>query len=477
MLDKELLNVPGFIGELMDYYLRTAAYPNEPLALCAALSMQALLAGRKVQDSGGLRTNLYILGLAKSGVGKDWARKINVKIMHQIGKSHLIGNQIGSGQGLEDAMVTTPAMLFQTDEINSLIRNMAQGKESRFTSIHDILREFYSSASSIYSGRKLAKQESVDIDQPCLCLYGTATPKTYYKSMNEELMVDGFFSRLIVVEGGERGLGRRAKFEDIPDEIMDIARWWNDYLPGTGNLEEWAPRPRIIEASEKANKLLDEHQAWCDEKNIEASRNEDEVGTAVWTRAHENVRKVALTRACSDNHREPLINEENVSWSWKLIDDTVMRSLQMANGYVGISEFDLDCNKTLAAIMESANFSLSRRNLLRKCRKKSKELDEIVKTLLDREQIVEKEIQAGHGRAAKVYEIHPEDTTRRRMEARNYVDKCIEMQGRGYVLHDMAKSEIIDPLEDPDSIEWVISVRDSEACGNFQWKKRTNAAG
>jgi hypothetical protein len=61
--------VPGFIDEVMHYKLDTAPYPVPLLAFAGSLTLQALLAGRKVRDAMDNRTNLYVLSLANSGVG------------------------------------------------------------------------------------------------------------------------------------------------------------------------------------------------------------------------------------------------------------------------------------------------------------------------------------------------------------------------------------------------------------------------
>jgi hypothetical protein len=86
-LPAELLRVPGFVSEVMDYCLETAPYPNQALAFCGALALQAFLAGRKVRDQADNRTNIYLLGLAFSAVGKDQPRKINAKVAHHVGLS------------------------------------------------------------------------------------------------------------------------------------------------------------------------------------------------------------------------------------------------------------------------------------------------------------------------------------------------------------------------------------------------------
>ena len=46
----DLLHVPGFISDVMDYTLSTAPYPEKTLAFGGALTLQGLLAGRKVRD-------------------------------------------------------------------------------------------------------------------------------------------------------------------------------------------------------------------------------------------------------------------------------------------------------------------------------------------------------------------------------------------------------------------------------------------
>jgi len=103
-LPEELLSVPGFINEVMNHCLETAPYPNQVIAFCAALALQAFLAGRKVRDSGDNRTNIYLLGLAHSAAGKDHPRKLNTRIMHEVGLSDSLGDRFASGEGIQDAL-------------------------------------------------------------------------------------------------------------------------------------------------------------------------------------------------------------------------------------------------------------------------------------------------------------------------------------------------------------------------------------
>jgi hypothetical protein len=72
---------PGFIEQVMAYNLATATRPAADARARGAICLQAVLAGRKVRDERGNRTNVYCVGVAPSGAGKDNARKVNKNIL------------------------------------------------------------------------------------------------------------------------------------------------------------------------------------------------------------------------------------------------------------------------------------------------------------------------------------------------------------------------------------------------------------
>ena len=100
---QELMHVPGFVSEVMDFTLKKAPYPNIPLAFCGAMALQSYLCGRKICDSGDLRPNIYLLALASSGTGKDFPRKVNSRILNEIGHLQALKDKVASGEGIQDA--------------------------------------------------------------------------------------------------------------------------------------------------------------------------------------------------------------------------------------------------------------------------------------------------------------------------------------------------------------------------------------
>src|SRR5690606_32979563 len=105
--------------------------------------------GRKVRDPADNRTNLYLLALAYSSVGKDWPRKVNTAVMHRAGLVAALGEKFASGEGIQDALHCTPAMLFQTDEIDGLLQAINKAQDARHENIMGTLLTMYSAANSI----------------------------------------------------------------------------------------------------------------------------------------------------------------------------------------------------------------------------------------------------------------------------------------------------------------------------------------
>jgi hypothetical protein len=337
----ELLRVPGFIDEVMQYTLDTAPYPEPVLAFAGALTLQALLAGRKVRDAMDNRTNLYVLSLANSGVGKDHARKVNARILYEAGLADCLGTSFASGEGIEDRLFVQPATLFQVDEIDGLLLRVGQARDARHEAIVSMLLQMYSSASSIYVMRAKANQERSVIDQPCLCLFGTAVPKHFYEAISARLMTNGFLARLLILECRGRGVGRDDTEGPIPASILEGARWWADFRPGaSGNLADWHPTPTRVPQTDEAAVIFRDIRERADAEYARCERVNDPAGMAIWARAYEKARRLALLHAVSACRDNPIITPIAATWAGSFVEHQTRRMLYMARQYASESEFD-----------------------------------------------------------------------------------------------------------------------------------------
>ena len=188
ILDAELFDCPGLVNDLAAFTLRTAPYPNRPLAFAAALSMQAFLCARCAKDPDGSRTNIYLVGLADAGVGKDRGRKVNTELADVLGILDHVGDRIPSGEGVEDALLRFSSLFLQADEIHTVFQKIAQSNDGSGASIVKTLLTAYTSSDSILpvrqlstgAGRKMPDHPAAPIRQPHLTNYGVAIPGEFY---------------------------------------------------------------------------------------------------------------------------------------------------------------------------------------------------------------------------------------------------------------------------------------------------------
>ncbi|GIW90117.1 MAG: hypothetical protein KatS3mg109_0549 [Pirellulaceae bacterium] len=406
----ELLCVPGFIGEVMTYTLQTAPYPERALAFCGALSLQALLAGRKVRDAADNRTNLYVLGLANSGAGKDYPRKVNQKVLLEAGLTESLGDTFASGEGIEDRLFLHPSVLFQTDEIDGLMTKINLGKDARHEGIMNVLLKMYTSASALYPMRVKAGKEPGVIDQPCLCIFGTAIPKHYYEALSLKMLTNGFFARMLILETGKRGRGQDAVVRDLPAPVLATARWWADFCPGEkrGNLADWHPIPKVVEATPEAADVLRAFRQRADDQYSLAEDKGDPVGMAIWARANEKARRLALVYACSANHLDPRIDADAARWACAFVEHQTRRMLFMAGEYVSENEFDARCKKLVVTLRKwqekHGDAWMPFWQINRKHPWSEREHEEVRTTLLNQRLIEYTEVRTA-GRPSKLYRL------------------------------------------------------------------------
>jgi len=401
----ELMRIPGFVSEVMDLCLATAPYPNHVMAFSGALALQAFLAGRKVRDPGDNRTNLYLLGLAHSAAGKDWPRKLNTRILFEIGAAGCLGERFSSGEGVQDALYLSPSMLFQTDEIDGILQSMNRSKDGRYESLMSTLLTMYSTANSVYPMRRKAGKEAPGaIDQPSLVVYGTAIPNHYYEALSERMLTNGFFARMIILECGERGSGQEPKVLDIPERVIATARWWNDYKPGTGNLQSWHPIPTIVSQDEEGRDVLVEARLEAEREYNRAERKNDPVGTTVWGRVSEQMRKLALLYAISENHREPVITKSAADWAARFVTHQVRRMLFMAGNHVAENSYHADCLRLIRKLQETPERQLPHSLLLKRMKMDAKSFQEMI-TTLEQQGDIATSIMATTGRPQRVYKL------------------------------------------------------------------------
>lgn len=412
----EIMDVPGALGMFVDHCNRTAMSPQPFIALAAGICMIGALAGRRYRTTTDLRTNIYAVGVADSGAGKDHARKQIVRCLFAADLAqYLGGTDIASGAGLRTALLRHPAMLFQIDEFGDWLRDVLGDKASTHRKqIASMLKELYSSANGPWQGVEYADQSKTsgkprqDVHQPNACLYGTSTPGQFWAAVAGGSLHDGLMARMLLFvtpcsypDEQEPILAEPSA--DLIAALQAIAAGADETSGNLGALMLASTVPQPYTAPETA-KATEARRALRKEQLAQQRAAEGTYVTSIAGRLAENAMKLALVRAVSRNPRAPVIQAEDVAWGRGLAQHCVDTLLREAGRHVADNDYEAKLNRAVEIVRKHG--PLTERDMIRRGFKlPEKERGEILRTLVEGGLIVATATQhVGPGRPTVRYE-------------------------------------------------------------------------
>jgi len=386
----DLMDVPGALKMFVEHCEATAISPQPFLALAAGITLIGTLAGRRYRTTTDLRTNIYAIGIADSGAGKDHARRVIKKCLHAADLSqYLGGSDIASGSGLRTALLRHPAMLFQIDEFGDWLAGVVSDKAgSHRKQIAAMLKELYSSASGPWQGTEYADQSKLgrpreDVHDPHACFYGTTTPGQFWNAIAGASLHDGLMARMLLfVSPCSYPDEQEPALVDAPPALIAalqaIARG-----AGTGNLSDlmMPSMPATVTTVAETPEASDARRAMRQDQLQQQREAEGTYVTAIAGRLAENAMKLALIRAVARDPAAPLIDVTDVAWGRALAQHCVDTLLRDAGRHVGDTEFEKKMN--LAADIIRKHGPIGASEMIGKgFRFSAKERGEIIETLL-----------------------------------------------------------------------------------------------
>ncbi|WP_374422753.1 PriCT-2 domain-containing protein [Paracoccus sp. (in: a-proteobacteria)] len=392
------LTIPdGLVGDLTDYMLTTARRPQPLLSIGASLCAIGALMGRNYRTESNLRSNLYVVGIADSGSGKNHAREIINETFFEAGLAHhLGGNKIASGAGLLTALHRQPAILFQIDEFGMFLSAAADRKRSprHITEILDNMTELYTSAGGIFLGAEYANRDGTnerrDINQPCLCVYGTTTPLHFWGALQGANVVDGSLARFLILPSDE----------DYPDEniAVGIRQAPPALIQGLqliaaggggkkGNLtgktadQNTAVNPMIVPMTEEARARFRQLSIDLTEELRAAAGT---AFTAILARIGENALKLALIVAVGRDPARPTIEITAAEWAICFVRHYAQRTMEAVERHVADTETEAHLKRLKEIIRSSGAKGITKSEITRASQwLKSRDRDEILLTLIE----------------------------------------------------------------------------------------------
>lgn len=393
-----MTNPGGILGDLVGYMLQTARRPQPVLALGAGLSALGALMGRKYRTASNLRSNLYVVGIADSGSGKNHAREIINELFVEARLGHYLGgNKIASGAGLLTAIHRQPAILFQLDEFGMFLAAAADRKRSprHITEILDNMTELYTAAGGIFLGAEYAnrdgKNERRDINQPCLCVYGTTTPLHFWNALQSANVVDGSLARFIIIQTDDDypDENLKAGIRRSPAPLLEALRLVaaGGGHVASGNLigltadPTTAVDPRIVPMDDAAAEAFGVLSREITDRLKQARGTPF---TSILARVAENAAKVALVRAVSLDPAQPIIRAPDAAWAIGFVRHFAERTIVEVERRVADNETERNHKRVMEAIRAVGPAGLTKNDLVRRTQFLDKrQRDEVIASLVE----------------------------------------------------------------------------------------------
>jgi len=402
-----LYRVDGLVGDLARYLIDGARYPQPELALGASLAAVATILGRKVRSESGLRTNLYVLGVAPQGAGKEFARATIKDVYRRIDAfAHVAHDKLASDAAIWSALEEEPASLFLLDEIGRLFARLnARNAPAHIESQVDAYLTLYSQAGQVVVSKSYADAtRRTEIVEPCLSIYGTTVPSNFYAALTGAEVTSGFLSRFLVFESTQYPDPVEPKTRDVPSKILGAFTRWHEQPLHGGNLEaairNAQPEPYTVPAYADAEAAFVDLELRMRARARSAVDRGEEPGVEV--RVGENARKLALVVACGCDPVAPAIDASTARWACELAEHLADAFTAQLSKRAGDSERERQV-KTLAAWLASRKTVTRSEITVRFQSWPRRDREEILADLIDSGRAAIEDVPAtGRGRPAKM---------------------------------------------------------------------------
>jgi hypothetical protein len=395
-LPAHLLNVPGLVGHLTRWIVKTSLFPQPMLAMGAALAVVGTVAGRKFAGPTKSGTHLYILGLAPTGAGKNHPAKMAKRILRAADMQEFLGpGQFMSEPAVYQYVSAQPQMLCVMDEFGSYLQriNSPKGASGYEKAISGALRSFWGSSFDTVQPPAWAQSGSRDklkpIHSPALSIYGMSVHDEFYAALQSADIANGFLNRFLV-------LSTQNKPEEVEPELDE------DNIDGTmlAMLQNvgatgYAAKPRMAEGWQADVRLdwanADARLHYLAFRKSISDRGED---LKLLSRTPEMAVRLATIRAigraaAKANCAGASVNLEDIAWGCELALWSGERMMADATAYMVESEHQGRTQEVLRYIKKAKGGRITKTDLYRRVRYKydARALQGILVSLQDTDQI------------------------------------------------------------------------------------------
>jgi uncharacterized protein DUF3987/bifunctional DNA primase/polymerase-like protein len=226
-------DVPGVVGETIEWIVATARRPNRVLALAAAIPFVGTLIGRRVAGPTMSATHLYAVAVAPTGAGKQHPIDcINALMIAAGAQEHIGPGTFMSASALCNFVIRRPLSLCCSDELGAYLGKLnaknASGHEREATRV---LRSLWGVSFGLTSMPEWADRMALQVHTPALSFFGTSTPDELFQALQGESIDNGLLSRFLLLCSNLRArdmppqLPSKVVPVDLATKCQQLYRW------------------------------------------------------------------------------------------------------------------------------------------------------------------------------------------------------------------------------------------------------------
>ena len=326
--DTPIFTPKGVLQEIINYYNATAKKDQPLFAIQSAIATCSVILGRNFETNMENRASLFLLNVAKSGTGKEHAKKICEKILEATGNEHLIG---GDGYTSSSAVISAaqdkPRHISIIDEFSKYLQasknknmggHMADANAMLMQAIGRLEGKIRAKARSTFGVTKAQKEELQNqyVTCPAITLMGMTTPDDFFETIDRAAIKDGFINRFIVcISDAKRAMPKHREPMEVPESILAWERIIDERKGVTEESPVVEPNVDVIPFNSDCLDIQNEFQQYC----IDIANKNEKFGLSeISGRSAEMAYRLALIIALSYN---PVCKEvegwqmqESVNW-------------------------------------------------------------------------------------------------------------------------------------------------------------------
>lgn len=406
----------GVIGDIYRFYMTTSGNYQPGFAIQTALAIVSTMTSRYFITDCDNHTTLFFLNVGKTATGKEHCKKVVEHIFRACKLDNMVaGDGFTSSAAVMSLMLQKPVCVSVIDEFGRYLEAAGENKGGMQKEANTTLMESIGRPDGVlrpknYSTMTLTKEQAEQmkdrvIYSPAMTLLALTTPSTFFDNIKMSSVLDGFLNRFLVhVSDAKRAPRKRTSMMEVPNSIIEWSDKLRSTIKGLNSLEIASEIPKKQKVY-FSNEAVEIQQAFEIEMIDLQNELEPHRMDGVPARANEWAMRLALCLCLSRNPDNLEINAKDMQWSVDYMRKSIERMVVEVR--TSMSETQNEANKKdVFACIKAYRKGITWTEMQKVksfMKYSTKELKDILQSLVDAELVDVEQVSSGRGRPATKY--------------------------------------------------------------------------